>query len=67
VTTIKCKVYGSKLYCYDKENNAVYVYPRQRHELTECPECVISAFINDNYDAEIIMDEKPETGRENGI
>jgi len=60
---IKCKTFGSYLYCYDKEKNIVYAYPRQEISFNQCPEKVISAFINDDYDAEIKIitkDEKQE-------
>jgi hypothetical protein len=55
--SIKCKIYGDVLYCYDKEKKAVYAYPKQIKEFKKCPESVIEAFINEKYDAEIIFGE----------
>jgi len=53
--SIKCKVYGSYLYCFDKENEKTYVFPKQDVLLTNCPESVIKAFIKEDFDAEIIF------------
>jgi len=55
--SIKCKVYGSKLYCYDKETKKVKVYLAQDFDIEECPRSVIQNFINDDYDAEIIFND----------
>ena len=55
---IKCKTFGSYLYCYDKESKDVYVYPKKKTVLKDCPESVIEAFLNDDFDAEIIINEQ---------
>ena len=56
--SIKCKVYGSYLYCYDKITGAICVYPRQEKSSHECPESVIEAFLKEDFDAEIIFKEE---------
>ena len=56
--SIKCKTIGSVLYCYDKEKKVVIMYPPQEKRLSKCPESVIQAIINDDYDAEIIIKEQ---------
>jgi hypothetical protein len=53
--SIKCKVFGSYLYCYDKTKNEVNIYPKKKATLGDCPESVIEAFLNEEYDAEIIF------------
>jgi len=60
--SIKCKTFGSVLYCYDKTNGVVYAYPRQEREFGQCPESVIRAIVNDKYDAEIIINEQEADG-----
>jgi len=59
--SIKCKTFGSYLYCYDKENKDVYVFPKKKTVLSDCPDSVIEAFMNDEYDAEIIINEPKVT------
>jgi len=56
--SIKCKVYNSRLYCYDKEKKKVRVYLEQNFDIEECPRSVIQSFMNEEYDAEIIINEK---------
>ena len=58
IMSIKCKTFGSYLYCYDKEKKEVYFYPKNKAVLKDCPESVIEAFLNDEYDAEIIIKEE---------
>ena len=52
---IKCKVFGSYLYCYDKDKNEVYVYPKKKTVIKKCPESVIEAFLKEDFNAEIIF------------
>ena len=52
----KCVRYGSKLYCFDKKQNIVFVYPEQRYDINEIPAEVISKMINNDHDVEIIID-----------
>jgi len=54
---IRCKLYGSVLYCFDENKNEIYAYPRQKIHFNKCPKSVIFAFINNNYDAEIVFNE----------
>ena len=61
--TKKCVQFGSKLYCYNKEDNSVSVYREQKFDLNECPENVISAFIQNKYDVNIVIDEKDKLSR----
>jgi len=58
--SIKCKVYGSKLYCYDKDTKKVKVYLAQDFDIDECPKSVIQNFMADEYDAEIIFNTDKE-------
>ena len=58
--SIKCKAYGSVLYCYDKNSGVVYMYPRQEKEFKQCPESVIKAFLDEDFDAEIIFTNEKE-------
>jgi len=53
----ECVKYGSKLYCYDKYENVVYVYPEQKYDLDEVPKEVISKIIKRQFDVQIIIDE----------
>ena len=54
----KCVKHGSKLYCYNKENGNVSVYCEQLYKLTECPESVVNAIINKDFDVEMIVEEQ---------
>ena len=56
--SIKCKIFGSYLYCYDKDTKEVYIFPKKKTVIKKCPESVIEAFLNDEYDAEIIFKNK---------
>lgn len=56
--SIKCKVYNSRLYCYDKEHKKVKVYLEQNFELDECPKSIIQSFMDEEYDAEIFIKEE---------
>ena len=56
--SIKCKVYNSRLYCYDKEKKKVKVYLEQNFDLDECPKSVIQSFMDEDFDAEIIINEQ---------
>lgn len=41
----ECIRYGSKLYCYDKVENVVYVYPEQKYDINEIPQIVLGKLI----------------------
>ena len=56
--SIKCKLYNSRLYCYDKEKKKVKVYLEQNFDLDECPKSVIQSFMDEDFDAEIIINEQ---------
>jgi len=56
--TIKCKTNGLSLYHYDKENDVVCIFTKQRISLKRCPESIVEAFIHEDYDAEIIINEQ---------
>jgi len=55
---IKCKVYNSRLYCYNKDKKQVKVYLEQNFDLDECPKSVIQSFMDEDFDAEIIFKEQ---------
>ena len=59
--TKKCVKYGSKLYCYEKSENVVYVYPEQKYDINEVPQRVLAAFIRDEYDVKIEIEEQHDT------
>ena len=65
--SIKCKTFGSYLYCHGKNKKDVYVFPKKKMSLSDCPESVIEAFMNDDYDAEIIIKEEIESEWKNLI
>jgi len=58
--SIKCKIYNSRFYCYDKEKKKVKVYLEQNFDLDECPKSVIQSFMDEDFDAEIIFKDKNE-------
>ena len=57
--SIKCKIFNSRLYCYDKNTKKVEVYLKQNFDLDECPKSVIQSFMDEEFDAEIIFNEQP--------
>lgn len=58
IISIKCKAFGSYLYCYDKEKKEAFFYPKKKTALNDCPESVIEAFLSEDFDAEIIINHK---------
>ena len=58
--SIKCKLYNSRLYCYDKEKKKVKVFLEQNFDLDECPKSVIQSFMDEDFDAEIIFKQEGE-------
>ena len=50
----RCVKSGSKIYCYDKEDGVVYVYPEQTQSLRDCPEHVLADLIAGNENAYIV-------------
>lgn len=50
-----CVRFGSKLYCYDKESNIVYVYPEQKYDVNEIPAEVIARIINSDFDSQLLI------------
>jgi hypothetical protein len=54
----RCVRFNRNLYCFNKGNDDVTVYREQTYKLNECPQEVISAFIKNEYDMNIVIDEK---------
>ena len=59
-----CIKYGSKLYCYNKAEGIVYVYPEQIYRLKDCPDYVIADLIAGKQNAFIIANERPLSNEE---
>jgi hypothetical protein len=55
--SIKCKIFSGILYCYDKDKNVVYAYPRQIKELKNALKALLQRLLIKKYDAEIIIRE----------
>ena len=50
----RCIKSGSKIYCYDKEDGVVYVYPEQAQSLNDCPGHILADLIAGNENAYIV-------------
>jgi hypothetical protein len=59
----RCVRFNRNLYCFNKGNNDVTVYREQTYKLNECPQDVISAFIKNEYDINIVIDEDIQEGK----
>ena len=46
--TENCIKHQGKIYCYDNEENAVYVYEKKLIQPSECPDCVLLELIRNN-------------------
>ena len=60
MTVKNCIKLGAKLYCYNKHDKTVSMYLEQKIDLKECPESVLSAIIDNDYDVKIAI--KNEAG-----
>ena len=53
--------YGNTYYFYNEKNNSVSVLNEKLYDITACPDYVISAFINKNYDTTLINKKSKST------
>ena len=56
--TKKGTMKGSTIYCYNKKDNSVTVYKEETIPLSECPEEIVSDFINNEYTVSIFITKK---------
>jgi len=49
--TINCVKYDNKIYCYDRQKHKVLIYSIRVVNPSECPDCVLSAFIGEEKKA----------------
>ena len=50
MSVLECVKEDNVLYCYDKKDNTVLVYPEKKCKLNQCPEKVLTAFMNNRKD-----------------
>lgn len=56
--TKKGTIRERKIFCFNKEDNSVSIYSEEKIPLRECPEDIVSDFINDIYSVSIIITKK---------
>jgi len=55
---VDCIRFGGKVYCYDNTNNKVLVYDVKVINLSECPDHVLAAFINNKDTTKTVETDK---------
>ena len=56
----KCVKRGNTFYFYNEKDNSVSMFTESVCDVNKCPDNVLSAFINYDYDLEIIINRKYE-------